>query len=150
MAAQAEVLLHFAARADHVAKTIRPSLEAGVWVVCDRFSDSTMAYQGFGLSANRADIETLATMVGPRPDLTLVLDVSEPTARLRLQMRGTRPDHYERLDPSFHARVRAAFRSIAKANPQRCRLISAEDSVGKVHNSIMTTLYDHLPDDVPF
>src|SRR3954454_4752864 len=71
--APAETLLHFAARAEHVETTIRPALDAGMWVVCDRFYDSTMAYQGYGQGADRAVITTLTTLLGITPDVTLVL-----------------------------------------------------------------------------
>ena len=81
---QAEVLLHFAARAEHVARTIRPALQAGRVVVCDRFADSTMAYQGYGQGADRGQIASLADMLGPRPDLTVLLDVSPAVAARRL------------------------------------------------------------------
>ena len=75
-AAPAEALLHFAARAEHVEKTIRPALAAGTWVVCDRFADSTMAYQGYGQGADRGLIAELTRLIGLEPHLTLVLDVS--------------------------------------------------------------------------
>ena len=105
--APAETLLHFAARAEHVEKTIRPALAAGMWVVCDRFCDSTMAYQGYGQGADRAMIATLAGLLGLMPDVTLVLDVSERVAVARRLRRGNDGDRYERLDASFHARVNA-------------------------------------------
>jgi len=140
LAPQAETLLHFAARADHVARTLRPALEAGLWVVCDRFSDSTMAYQGHGQGAPPGMIATLTGLVGLVPDLTLVLDVSEATAAARLGARGARPDYYERLDPAFHARVRAGFRAIATAEPARCRLIAADGTEAEVHGRIMAAI----------
>ncbi len=136
-APQAETLLHFAARADHVARTIRPALAAGLFVVCDRFADSTLAYQGYGLDADRAAIATLAGLIGLRPDVTLVLDVSEDVAAARLATRGVRPDHYERLGAAFHARVRVGFRAIAGAEPARCRLIDADGSAAEVHSAVM-------------
>src|SRR6185312_1655628 len=86
--APAEALLHFAARAEHVEKTIRPALAAGTWVVCDRFADSTMAYQGYGQGADRDTIATLARLIGLQPDLTVVLDVSVATGQARLAARG--------------------------------------------------------------
>ena len=87
--APAETLLHFAARAEHVERTIRPALDAGMWVVCDRFYDSTMAYQGYGLGADRGMIAALIRLVGVHPDLTIVLDVSDAVAvARRAQARG--------------------------------------------------------------
>jgi dTMP kinase len=103
--APAETLLHFAARAEHVERTIRPALDAGMWVVCDRFYDSTMAYQGYGLGADRGVIATLTGLVGVHPDLTIVLDVSAAVADARRTQRGGAGDRYERLDAAFHARV---------------------------------------------
>src|ERR1700727_1088009 len=82
--AGAETMLHVAARMEHVVKTIRPAIEAGTWVVCDRFHDSTMAYQGYGQGFDRGMIEALGTMVGIVPDLTIVLDVPREVALTRL------------------------------------------------------------------
>jgi dTMP kinase len=142
--APAETLLHFAARAEHVEKTIRPALAAGMWVVCDRFFDSTMAYQGYGQGADRAAIAALVGLLGIVPDVTLVLDVSEAVAVARQIVRGADADRYERLDALFHARVRQGFRDIAAAEPERCVLISADGSVAGVHDAIMRTLRTRL------
>lgn len=139
-APQAETLLHFAARADHVARTIRPALEAGLWVICDRFADSTMAYQGYGQGTPVETIAALTAMVGLRPDLTLVLDVSDRIAAARLRARAARPDRYERLDAGFHARVRTGFRAIAAAEPARCRLIAGDGTEAEVHGRIMAAI----------
>ena len=83
--APAEALLHFAARAEHVERTIRPALRDGTWVVCDRFADSTMAYQGYGQGADRDMISALTGLIGLVPDLTLVLDVPLDVAAERLR-----------------------------------------------------------------
>ena len=130
--AQAEMLLHFAARAEHVARTIRPALQAGMTVVCDRFYDSTMAYQGYGQGADRAQIAAQIGLLGIVPDLTLVLDVPEDVAVARTAARGLAPDRYDRLGPGFHARVAAGFRAIADAEPERCRLIDASGDIDEV------------------
>ena len=143
--APAETLLHFAARAEHVERTIRPALNAGMWVVCDRFYDSTMAYQGYGLGADRGTIATLIGLLGIVPDVTLVLDVSEPVAVARQIKRGMEADRYEKLDALFHARVRQGFRDIAAAEPQRCMLIPADGSEAEVHAAIMAALRARLP-----
>ena len=140
----AETLLHFAARAEHVAKTIRPALDAGMWVVCDRFYDSTMAYQGYGQGADRGLITALIGLVGIVPDLTLVLDVSERVALARQAQRGARADRYESLDLAFHARVRQGFRDIAAA--ERCVLLPADGAEADVHSAIMQALRTRLPD----
>src|ERR1700729_700456 len=99
---QAETLLHFAARAEHVAKTIRPAIQAGTWVVCDRFFDSTLAYQGYGQGADQGFIASLIGLLGIAPDLTMVLDVPETVAAERMRQRGGDADRYERLDAAFH------------------------------------------------
>ncbi len=133
----AETLLHFAARAEHVERTIRPAIEAGMWVVCDRFYDSTMAYQGYGLGVDRGMIATLTGLVAVHPDLTIVLDVSEAVAIERQLRRGMDADRYERLDAFFHRRVRAGFREIAAAAPERCVVVPADGAVQAVHTGVM-------------
>jgi dTMP kinase len=140
-----EALLHVAARAQHVAQTIRPALTAGTWVVCDRFSDSTLAYQGYGQGGDRATITALSGMVGLVPDLTLVLDVSPEVARARLRGRGDPADRYERFGSAFHERVRQGFREIAAAAPARCRLIAADDDAATVHAAILHAIAEALP-----
>ncbi len=141
----AETLLHFAARAEHVAVTIRPALAAGRIVVCDRFFDSTMAYQGYGQGADRARIAQLADMVGLIPDLTLVLDVDPAAAAARLRGRGTRPDRYEAENAAFHARVAAGFRAIAAAAPGRCVLLPAGGTVDAVHHAVLAAVLARRP-----
>jgi dTMP kinase len=142
--AQAETLLHFAARAEHVEKTIRPALAAGTWVVCDRFYDSTLAYQGYGQGADRGGIKSLTALLGIVPDATLMLDVSDAVAVARQIERGADADRYERMDALFHARVRQGFRDIAAASPERCVLIQADGPVAEVHAAIMHTLRSRL------
>jgi dTMP kinase len=142
--ALAETLLHFAARAEHVEKTIGPALAAGTWVVCDRFFDSTMAYQGYGLGADHATIATLTGLLGIVPDVTLVLDVSNAVAVARQMERGADADRYEKLDALFHARVNQGFRDIAAAAPERCVLISADGPIDAVHAAIVQALRARL------
>jgi dTMP kinase len=142
--APAEALLHFAARAEHVERTIRPALAAGDWVVCDRFADSTMAYQGYGQGADRAMIATLTELIGLVPDLTVVLDVSEAVADVRRQSRGAAADRYEREDAAFHARVRSGFLAIAAADPARCAVVDANAPVEAVHAAIMRAVTKRL------
>ncbi len=142
--APAETLLHFAARAEHIQKTIRPALAAGIWVICDRFADSTMAYQGYGQGADRGLIARLSTLMNLTPDLSFVLDISEETAKIRLIQRGMDADRYERLDAFFHARVNAGFRAIAEQAPQRCVLIDANQDEARVHAAIFAALRDRL------
>jgi dTMP kinase len=122
----AECLLHFAARREHVVRTIRPALEAGTWVISDRFADSTMAYQVFGQGVPHAVFASLAAVAleGLRPDLTLVLDIGPEEGLARAAARGE-TNRYEALDPAFHERVRAGFRAIAEAEPGRCAVVDA-------------------------
>ncbi len=140
----AETLLHVAARAEHVERTIRPALAAGTWVVCDRFANSTMAYQGYGQGIDRATIATLGELPGIVPDVTFVLDVSPPVAAERLASRGVGADRYEAMDAAFHARVTAGFRAIAGAEPARCVLIDADAAEPAVHAAIMAALVKRL------
>jgi dTMP kinase len=139
--APAEALLHFAARAEHVDKTIRPARDSGSWVVCDRFFDSTMAYQGFGQGADCDFIAGLIGLLGYRPELTIVLDVPEAMAVERRRQRGGDNDRYERLDAAFHARVRQGFRAIAAAEAERCVLVDASRDVDAVHTAIMAAVW---------
>jgi dTMP kinase len=141
---RAETMLHVAARMEHVARTIRPAIEAGSWVVCDRFHDSTMAYQGYGQGVDRAMIATLADMIGIEPDLTLVLDVPREVALRRLRRRGAADDRYERLDDGFHQRVTDGFREIARS--PRCVLVDASAEADAVHGMVMTAVRTLLLD----
>ena len=141
---RAETLLHFAARAEHVAKTVQPALSAGTWVICDRFFDSTLAYQGYGQGADRAFIASLIGLLGVAPDLTLVLDVPEAVAAERMRRRGGEADRYERLDAAFHGRVRQGFREIAAAQPDRCVLLDASADIPAVHTAIKTAVWTRL------
>ncbi len=142
--APAETLLHFAARAEHVERTIRPALDAGMWVVCDRFADSTMVYQGWGQGADRDAIATLTSLLRARPDLTLVLDVSVETTLARLVRRGAAADRYERLGAPFFATIRDGFRAVAAGEPDRCALIDGEPDESKVAAAILDTVRARL------
>lgn len=144
-ARDAEVLLHFAARAEHLAALIRPALDSGAVVVCDRFADSTMAYQGYGLGADRGLIATLTAMLPVRPDLTVVLDVPADVAGQRLSGRQQELDRYEVMDPAFHARVRQGFLDVAAANPGRCTVLDAAGDVAAVHQRVWSLVRSRLP-----
>jgi dTMP kinase len=130
-AARTELLLMFAARAQHVAHTIRPALERGAWVISDRFTDSSHAYQGGGRGLPASLIETLEReTVGLAPGLTLLLDlpVSQGRERARgrdLDLDGSGPDRIESEHDAFFERVRVAYRARAAAEPQRFRIIDA-------------------------
>ena len=121
-----ETLLMYAARNDHLERLVRPALAAGSWVICDRFHDSTRAYQGAGSGASAALITGLeSAVVGvDRPDLTLVLDVPTELGLQRAAGRD-RLDRIESRDRGFHERLRAAFLEIAENDPERCRVVDA-------------------------
>lgn len=125
-----EALLHYAARREHLDRTILPALVAGSWVVCDRFADSTMAYQGYGLGLGRDFVTALhGLVVGTfSPDLTLILDLSVEEGLARAGRRAGAEDRYERMDVGFHERVREGFLAIARDDPERCVVIDAGGS----------------------
>jgi dTMP kinase len=135
MDAMSETLLMFAARADHVRQVLRPALEAGSWVVCDRFSDATAAYQGAGKGVPMDLIQQLAeaTHPGLRPDRTLVFDCPYEVARARLNATGRQLDRFEREDRQFFERVRAAYLARSQAEPGRIRLIDASMNLVDIH-----------------
>jgi dTMP kinase len=127
MPAVLETLLVFAARADHVARVIKPALAAGSFVICDRFTDATVAYQGAGHGVSAELIASLAKAAHPglRPDRTLIFDCPYEVASARLAKAGRTLDRFEREDRAFFERVRAAYLAIAKAESERIRLIDA-------------------------
>lgn len=133
-----EMLLLFAARADHVARTIRPALDAGKYVICDRFTDSTYAYQGVGRGTPRETIRRIESVVLEdfRPDLTLILDLPVDTSLLRALARGSDESRYEKFDVQFHEKLRQAFLDIAKRAPDRCVVIDATGSEDDVAQAV--------------
>jgi dTMP kinase len=142
MEALAETLLIFAARADHVRRVIAPALEAGSWVVCDRFYDATAAYQGAGKGVPMDFIRRLGEAAHPglRPDRTLLFDCGYDVARQRLGDSGKLLDRFEREDAAFFERVRNAYLALARAEPGRIRVIDA----ARDHASIRNSLAQHL------
>ena len=140
----AETYLHFAARAEHLARTVQPALAVGQVVVCDRFADSTMAYQGYGLGADLTLIAALTRLLPVRPDLTLVLAVSPAVAAARLAARSQALDRYEAMDAGFHARVAAGFLAIATTEPDRCVVVDADGSVDEVHSMVWNAVSARL------
>ena len=123
----AELLIMFAARASHVADVIRPSLDVGRCVLCDRFTDATEAYQGGGRGVDTGAIRALAGIAHPglAPDLTLVFDAPETVANARLAERGAGQDRIEAEDSDFFGRVRRAYLAIATREPDRVRVLDA-------------------------
>ena len=138
----AETLLIFAARAHHVRRVIVPALEAGSWVVCDRFLDATYAYQGAGKGVPLELIERLsaASHPGLAPDRTLVFDCSYEVARGRLAGSGKKLDRFEREDEVFFRRVREAYLARARAEPARIRIIDAAADVATIRKSLERAL----------
>ena len=122
-----EALLHYAARRDHLRQTVWPALASGRWVLCDRFADSTLAYQGYGHGLSRKALRQLyAFAVGQfTPDLTVILDLPVVEGLARASRRGGGEDRYERMDLGFHQRLRDGFLAIAAAEPVRCAVLSA-------------------------
>lgn len=141
---ETEALLMFAARREHLDKVILSALDEGTWVVCDRFSDATYAYQGGGSGVDWEKLAALETWVhgGLHPDLTFYLDVSPETARARTVTART-PDRFEQEREAFHARVREAYLKRAQEHPGRIRVIDANRPISAIHaelRKIITSL----------
>ena len=143
---RSELLLFLAARAQLVKNVIRPALESGKWVVSDRFSDSTLAYQGYGRGLPLDILRDCNDFAceGLKPDLTLLLDVSPETARARLQGReaetNTSADRIERAGDEFHARLRKGFAELAKAEPWRILTVDANGTVDEVWEEVWKSM----------
>jgi dTMP kinase len=137
----AELLLMFAARAEHLAKCIVPALEQGEWVLCDRFTDATDAYQGAGRGLDRTTIRCLEEMVqqGLKPDLTLLLDVPVETGLARANQRS-QADRFERENRLFFDRVRAEYLRLAQAEPDRIKRVDAAVPLPQVQDQIRRIL----------
>ncbi|MEO8300219.1 MAG: dTMP kinase [Rhizomicrobium sp.] len=137
-----ETLLAYAARADHVARTIGPALLAGTWVISDRFTDSTFAYQGVGRGVPRETIRRIdsAVLDDFAPDLTLVLDLDVTLGLKRAMARGAAENRFEKFGAEFHEKLRQAFLDIAKRHPERCRVIDAGGSEDEVAEAILAAV----------
>lgn len=140
----AETMLLFAARADHVRREIEPALAAGDWVLCDRFTDATFAYQGGGKGVPSELIAHLAQVShdGLLPDRTLVFDCPYEVARERLDRAHRWPDRFEREDREFFERVRQAYLALARAQPGRIRVIDATGSLQDIKKKIEVEITD--------
>jgi dTMP kinase len=141
-----ETLLFMAARRDHVTLLIEPSLAQGIWVVSDRFADSTLAYQGYGKGLPLADLTALHhfTLGAFAPDLTLVLDLPVEIGLARAAARGTATDRFEGLDAAFHERLRQGFRQIAALDATRCVLLDASADPQAVHRAVLNAVEQQL------
>ena len=142
----AEALLHYAARADHLDRTIRPALAAGRWVICDRFADSTTAYQGYGHGVPFDVIDSLfkAVVGDTAPDLTVILDLPVGQGLQRAAARAGHENRYEQMAVEFHNRLRNGFLTIARENPQRCVVIDASRDVDAILSDIQTEILHRL------
>ena len=141
MAADTELLLMYAARAEHVHQVIEPALASGDWVLSDRFNDASFAYQGGGRGMEAARIRQLDDWVlaGFRPDLTLLLDIPPSTGLARARVRGV-ADRFEQEKLDFFERVRAAYRARAAQEPDRFRILDASRPLDQVLQQLETAL----------
>lgn len=144
--AESEALLHYAARRDHVERMIHPALDAGIWVVSDRFADSTMAYQGYAHGLGREWVGRLHDLVlgDFAPDLTIVLDVPVAAGLARAGKRGGDETRYERLGTAFHQAVRDGFLDIARREPARCVVIDSRDPPATVAGAVRKAVAERL------
>lgn len=142
VAADAELLLMFAARAAHIEECIRPALSRGNWVVCDRFTDATYAYQGGGRGVSHERIKVLEDFVqqGLHPDMTLMLDAPVDVGLARARSRAGAPDRFEREDIAFFERVRQVYHDRVAAEPNRFVVIDAARSVEDVRVDVEAAL----------
>lgn len=146
-----ELMMILTARRDHLRQQILPALEAGTWVLCDRFSDSTLAYQGDGQGLSRGTIQDLSQLtlgdLGPsacHPDLTFIFDLDVAMGLGRAAARRSGEDRYEALGDDFHQRVRDGFRRIAEDNPARCHLVDAAQTPEAVTRDVLAGCRAHL------
>lgn len=143
-----ELLLMYAARLDHVEKLIKPALERGVWVISDRFADSSLAYQGHarGLGADQVKAVHKVVMEGFEPDLTILFDMDPVLAQKRVETRGEELTRFDTESLAFHKVLREAFQRIAKDNPSRIHTVDADGPRGNVHNRIVFALTKQFPE----
>ena len=146
LGAETEAMLFAAARADHVENLIRPALERGAWVVCDRFHDSTRVYQGVLGNVDPMLINALEriTVGDVKPDLTIVLDVPVETGLARTKARGQAADRFEAEDSEYHNWLRVAYRKLAENEPERCVIIDASPNPDTVAVKIWMVVAERL------
>jgi dTMP kinase len=141
-----ETLLMYAARRDHIERVIRPALARGAWVVCDRFADSTRAYQGAAGGTDPGLIAALEAHIleETRPDLTLIFDFPPETGLARALARPGAEARFESKGMAFHERLRAGFLAIAAAEPERCAVIDAQGSLDEVEAAVWRAVEERL------
>ena len=137
-----ELLLMYAARRSHLRDTVWPALEQGTWVICDRYADSSRAFQGLAGNLGLQTVEALHQIVVEafEPAMVLVLDIPESVALDRARLRGGQEDRFERKGTDYHARVRRAFLDIANNGGESYQVINAEQSIEKVHQQIIDSI----------
>lgn len=142
----AEALLFNAARVEHWRQCIEPALQKGAHVVCDRFADSTMAYQGYVGGLKREAMAQLHRLAlgEARPDLTLIFDMPASAGLARAAGRKDAEDRFERKGADFHARLREAFLDIARREPKRCAVIDAARAMDQVHAEVLHAVHSRL------
>lgn len=143
---QTELLLMFAARADHFQRTIQPALAQGIWVLCDRFVDSTYAYQGYGRNMPIAEIELLEKMtIGNfKPDLTFLFDIPAEVATKRVFNSRTLLDRFEREKTAFFNAVRKGFLARAHYDPERIKIIDSTQEIMPIQTKLVEYLYPFM------
>jgi len=137
-----ETLLFITDRYEHLQSIVKPALERGEWVICDRFSDSTVAYQGYGHGLGEGFVRELHELakIETQPDITFILDISvEIGIKRALSRRGTE-ERFENMDISFHHKLREGFLDIAKKEPERCKVIDANAGIDEIHKKILEIL----------
>lgn len=141
-----ETLLHYAARNEHLERVVRPALEDGKWVVSDRFSDSTMAYQGIVQGMGEGVVKSLDALVvaDTVPDLTIILDLPSDVGLTRAGSRDGNEDRYEKMGEDFHVRLKEAFLDIAKKSPERCIVVNASGSIEEVEARVRSAVETRL------
>lgn len=144
-----ETLLMYAARRDHLVNKIWPAMQEGKTVICDRFADSTMAYQGFGYAGNGIPQETMkqvySIVIGVfKPDLTIIMDLPIEKGLERALKRDATSNRYERMGIEFHQNLRQAFLTIARQEPDRCVVVDANRSIEEIHQDIIRIVEERL------
>ena len=141
-----EALLHISARSDHLEKKILPNLNKGIWIICDRFRDSTIAYQGFGNGLKLDVLETLQESIFNKlhADLTIILDVDPRISLKRTKKRKFGNKKYEKMNINFHKKIRKGFLDIAKKNKKRCKIINAVGDKIEINKKIIEVIKKHF------
>lgn len=146
-----ETLLHFAARRDHTTKIIQPALMHGQWVVCDRYTHSTLAYQGYGHQLGVDYVKLLRNLTIGRihPCLTFIFDIDPAIGLTRAASRKGNETRYENMDVTFHQRLRDGFQQLALSEPERCILLDANQPIEAIHHFIITTINQRFGTKLP-